>query len=111
MSVSVRFTDGAGKGVVEEALATFRGVPQVLGLPTAPERPIIVRDEEDRPQPVLDVWAGLPERARGMAVSVGRIREKAGATNLVLLVHNTVRGAAGACVLGAELAAAEKLVG
>ncbi|OGD22159.1 MAG: aspartate-semialdehyde dehydrogenase [Candidatus Aminicenantes bacterium RBG_16_63_16] len=111
MSVSVRFANGAGAADVAEALAAFRGVPQGLGLPTAPEQPIIVRPEEDRPQPALDAWAGRPERARGMAVSVGRIREKDGVLSLILLVHNTVRGAAGACVLGAELAAAEKLAG
>ncbi len=111
MSVSVRFAAAPGAGAVREALTDFRGVPQDLGLPTAPESPIIVRPEEDRPQPVLDVWAGRPERARGMAVSVGRIREAGEETRLVLLVHNTVRGAAGTCVLSAELAAAEKLAG
>lgn len=111
ISLSVRFADKVDVADAVDALASFRGAPQELGLPTAPEQPVIVRPEEDRPQPVLDAWAGRPERARGMAVSVGRIREKAGEISLVLLVHNTIRGAAGSCVLGAELAAAEGLLG
>jgi len=110
MSAVIRFDREVSAEAATEALASFRGVPQELGLPTAPERPVIVREEEDRPQPVLDVLAGRPERARGMAVSVGRIRGNSGAISLVLLVHNTVRGAAGTCVLAAELAVSEKLV-
>jgi len=70
-----------------------------LKLPTAPERPIIVRDEIDRPQPRLDRDAG-----RGMSVVVGRIREDPIMTiKYLCLGHNTVRGAAGAGVLSAEL--------
>jgi aspartate-semialdehyde dehydrogenase len=111
MSVVLRLEKEVSSDAVGEALASFRGVPQQLGLPTAPEQPLIVREEEDRPQPILDAYAGRPERARGMAVSVGRIRAKAGAVNLVLLVHNTVRGAAGTCLLAAELAVSEKLMG
>jgi aspartate-semialdehyde dehydrogenase len=110
MSVVIRFAGAADAAAVANALASFRGAPQELGLPTAPERPLVVREEEDRPQPALDVDAGRPERARGMSVTVGRIRGKSGAVNLILLVHNTVRGAAGTCLLTAELAAAENLV-
>jgi aspartate-semialdehyde dehydrogenase len=110
MSVSVRFAEEVSAAAVAEALASFRGVPQELGLPTAPERPLIVREEEDRPQPVLDARAGRPPRARGMSVSVGRIRGTTGGISLVLLVHNTIRGAAGTCLLTAELAVAENLV-
>ena len=73
-------------------------------LPTAPRRPIIVRDEPDRPQPRVDCDAGSPERARGMAVSVGRIRKFGKKLRFYLLSHNTVRGAAGASVLNAEYA-------
>jgi aspartate-semialdehyde dehydrogenase len=109
MSALVRFEEEVSEAAATEALSTFRGVPQELGLPTAPKRPVIVREEEDRPQPALDVWAGSPDRARGMAVSVGRIRSSSRAVSLVLLVHNTVRGAAGTCVLAAELAVREKL--
>jgi len=74
------------------------------GLPTAPVEPIIVREERDRPQPRLDCDAGSPERARGMAVTVGRIRKFDDRLRFYLLSHNTVRGAAGASVLNAEFA-------
>ncbi|MFZ8840386.1 MAG: aspartate-semialdehyde dehydrogenase [Pyrobaculum sp.] len=86
-------------GAVADALARFRGLPQELKLPTAPERPIEVRPHIDRPQPRLDRWAG-----RGMTVVVGRIR-RLGPRKLafVVLGHNTVRGAAGNSVLTAEL--------
>ncbi|WNY22755.1 Aspartate-semialdehyde dehydrogenase 2 [Methanimicrococcus hongohii] len=69
--------------------------PGLSHLPTEPKHPIIVRDEPDRPQPRLDRDMG-----KGMSVSVGRIRE---GIRYVALGHNTVRGAAGASVLNAEL--------
>ncbi len=68
------------------------GLPQEKRLPTAPERPIIVRNEPDRPQPVLDVDAGSPDRARGMAVTVGRLSYGGRRLRYSLLVHNTIRG-------------------
>jgi aspartate-semialdehyde dehydrogenase len=81
------------------AMAAFRGLPQELGLPSAPARPILVRDEPDRPQPRLDRDAG-----RGMSVTVGRIaRDGVLGHRFVVLSHNTVRGAAGAAILNAEL--------
>ena len=87
-------------------LRGFRGRPQELGLPTAPRCPIVVREEPDRPQPVLD-----RDVERGMAVTVGRIREdEVLGVKFVALSHNTIRGAAGASVLNAELAVAEKFV-
>ncbi len=95
---------------VKNALSRFRSLPQDLALPTAPEQPIVVREEEDRPQPALDAWAGQPERARGMAVSVGRVRGSGRSINCFALVHNTVRGAAGTCVLTAELALSQGLL-
>ena len=73
-------------------------------LPTAPEQPVIYRHEEDRPQPLRDRWAGRPERARGMAVSVGRLRVAPGTVRFFSLSHNAVRGGAGGSVLNAELA-------
>ncbi len=87
------------------AFRAFRGRPQELGLPTAPPSPIIYFDAPDRPQPRLD--AG---RDGGMAVSVGRVRPCAvlGA-KFVVLGHNTIRGAAGAAVLNAELMRADGL--
>ncbi|MBM4421647.1 MAG: aspartate-semialdehyde dehydrogenase [Chloroflexi bacterium] len=91
---------------VTACLREFRGRPQELSLPSAPKRPIIVRDEPDRPQPLLD-----RDAENGMASTVGRIREDPVlGVKLVLLGHNTIRGAAGASVLNAELFAAEGLV-
>ncbi|BAN90198.1 aspartate-semialdehyde dehydrogenase [Aeropyrum camini] len=82
-----------------EVLESFRGIPQELGLPTAPTRPVRVLRREDRPQPRLDRMAG-----GGMTVSVGRVEEKEGGwLRMVVLGHNLVRGAAGAALLAAEL--------
>ena len=85
-------------------LHSFRSIPQALRLPTSPEKPLIVRSENNRPQPHLDRLAGTPVRARGMTVSVGRVRKKGKRLLFTLLVHNTIRGAAGTCILNAELA-------
>jgi len=104
LSVSVEFEEGIDEPTAARALASFRGRPQELSLPSAPEPPMIVRTEEDRPQPILDVWAGTPERARGMAVTAGRLRSRGRVLDFFGLVHNTVRGAAGTCLLAAELA-------
>ncbi|TFG55125.1 MAG: aspartate-semialdehyde dehydrogenase [Methanomassiliicoccus sp.] len=95
---------------VIKTLEEFRPEPQRLKLPLAPIHPIIVRQEENRPQPATDALAGEPERARGMAVSVGRVRESKGYIKLWLLSHNTLRGGAGGSVLNAELAVARKLL-
>jgi aspartate-semialdehyde dehydrogenase len=74
-----------------------------LRLPTAPDTPIVCVDASDRPQPRLDVWRG-----DGMTITVGRIREcPVLGIKLVALGHNTVRGAAGAAVLNAELMLAD----
>ncbi len=78
-----------------------------LALPTAPHPPIEVRRESDRPQPLRDRWAGHPARARGMAVTVGRIRWDPPYLRFFLLSHNAVRGGAGASVLNAERARSE----
>jgi aspartate-semialdehyde dehydrogenase len=74
-------------------------------LPTAPHPPIVVRSEPDRPQPLRDRWAGHPARARGMAVTVGRVRWTPPYLRFFLLSHNAIRGAAGASILNAERAA------
>ncbi|MEM2110310.1 MAG: aspartate-semialdehyde dehydrogenase [Candidatus Bathyarchaeia archaeon] len=84
---------------IKEAFRNFRGEPQKFKLPTAPEKPIIVREEPDRPQPRFDRDAG-----NGMSVVVGRIRSDPIMTvKYLCLGHNTVRGAAGAGILSAEL--------
>ena len=88
---------------VKEAFSNFVGEPQKLGLPSAPEKPIIVREEIDRPQPRLDRDAG-----RGMSVVVGRIRgDPVMSIKYLCLGHNTIRGAAGAGILSAELMVAK----
>jgi len=86
---------------VKEAFKNFKGEPQELKLPSAPENPIVVREEIDRPQPRYDRNEG-----KGMSVVVGRIREDSVLTiKYICLGHNTIRGAAGAGLLSAELAA------
>ncbi len=91
---------------VTDCLRSFRGRPQELGLPTAPACPIVVREEPNRPQPVLD-----RDVERGMAAVVGRVREdEVLGLKFVTLGHNTIRGAAGASVLNAELLVADGLV-
>jgi aspartate-semialdehyde dehydrogenase len=98
-SVFVRLGRRASLADIREALETFTGEPQRLRLPSAPARPIAVRDENDRPQPLRDVDAG-----RGMTVTVGRLRpDPVFDARFTVLVHNTVRGAAGAALLNAEL--------
>ncbi|MFZ0879069.1 MAG: aspartate-semialdehyde dehydrogenase [Candidatus Acidiferrales bacterium] len=100
-SVTVRLKSKASAEAVSEALSRFSGEPQRLGLPTAPEHPILVSEEADRPQPRRDRDAG-----KGMSISVGRIRPCSIADfKFTVLVHNTVRGAAGAAILNAELLA------
>jgi aspartate-semialdehyde dehydrogenase len=71
------------------------------------EPPVLLRPEADRPQPTADLWAGSPRRARGMAVSVGRVRWEPPYLRLFLLSHNAVRGGAGGSVLNAEFALAK----
>jgi len=92
----------------EEAAQLMRTFcrPELAGLPTAPEQPIIVREEADRPQPRRDRLSGAP--VGGMSVVVGRVRREPlfGERGLkfVTLAHNTIRGAAGGSMLNAELA-------
>ena len=101
-SVFVKLSRKSSLPEIRAALEGFSGEPQRLGLPSAPPRPVVVRDERDRPQPLRDLEAG-----HGMAVTVGRLRaDPAYDVRFTLLVHNTVRGAAGAALLNAELLAA-----
>ena len=101
--VSIALESGPSIEDVKAALAQFRGKPQALGLPSAPRSPIVVTDAPARPQPRLDV-----ERDGGMTVTVGRVRPcRLLGYKLAALGHNTVRGAAGAAILNAELMAAD----
>jgi aspartate-semialdehyde dehydrogenase len=105
-SVSIEFAQKPTLGDVRAALESFRGRPQELRLPTAPPAPIVYLDQADRPQPRLDV-----ERDNGMTISVGRLRPCAVlGTKLLALGHNTVRGAAGAAILNAEIMVAEGML-
>jgi aspartate-semialdehyde dehydrogenase len=95
---------------IVKALEEFTGRPQSLKLPSAPEKPIIVMKEPNRPQPLIDSDAGYPPRAKGMAVTVGRIRVDKDHLRFYLLSHNTIRGGAGGSVLNAELAYKEGVI-
>jgi aspartate-semialdehyde dehydrogenase len=91
---------------VINAIQQFRGVPQERKLPSAPCRPVIYMPEQDRPQPRRDA-----PRENGMSVFVGRLREcPALDYKFVACGHNTIRGAAGAAVLNAELMVSEGLI-
>jgi aspartate-semialdehyde dehydrogenase len=106
LATFVRLRRRATPEEAARALAEFGGEPQQRRLPSAPQRPIHVLALEDRPQPRLD-----RDRERGMAVSVGRIRgDGIYDLKLQVLVHNTIRGAAGAAILNAELLQARGLI-
>lgn len=96
---SVRLQQSATPQDAIDAFESFRGVPQKLGLPSAPQPPIVVRYEDNRPQPALD-----RDTSNGMVSVVGRVREcPVMGLKFVVLGHNTIRGAAGASILNAEL--------
>jgi aspartate-semialdehyde dehydrogenase len=84
---------------VIEIWKSFRALPQELGLPFAPEHPIVYTQDKMRPQPKLD-----RDNDQGMAVTVGRLESTWIGISFVGLSHNTVRGAAGGAILTAELA-------
>jgi aspartate-semialdehyde dehydrogenase len=105
-SVRVKLGSKATAEEVADALASFTGLPQELGLPTAPARPVIVRMEKDRPQPRLD-----RDAENGMATVVGRImKDTIFDFKFTLISHNTIRGAAGAALLNAELLVAKEFI-
>ncbi|MDQ2937595.1 MAG: aspartate-semialdehyde dehydrogenase [Acidobacteriota bacterium] len=98
-AVRVRLGHAAGIEEIKRALSSFTSLPQELSLHSAPAHPIIVREELDRPQPRLDRDAG-----KGMSVTVGRVfPDNVFDYRFVALSHNTIRGAAGAAILNAEL--------
>ena len=82
-----------------DAWSTFRGRPQELGLPSAPPQPVVYESASNRPQPTVDV-----NRDGGMTITVGRLRPcPLFDYKFVAMGHNTIRGAAGAAILNAEL--------
>ena len=106
-AVSVEFEKTVTREEILEAFKNFKGEPQDLGLPSAPPKPVIYLEGINRPQPRLDV-----ERDGGMVVHVGRLRPCAVLGHkFVILGHNTIRGAAGAAILNAELMMAKHLLG
>lgn len=104
-SVVVEFADNVSLTNIKEAFETFSSIKN---LPTSPLKPIILRDEEDRPQPLLDLNAGQPSRAQGMSVTIGRLKKQQKQLRFFLLVHNTIRGASGNSILNAEYALQKK---
>ena len=107
ITVSVAFEQKPTIEAIKEAMRTFAGKPQELWLPSAPQPPMVVTEEPNRPQPRLDADLG-----GGMAITIGRVREcPVMHAKFVALGHNTIRGAAGAAILNAELMHAEGLLG
>lgn len=106
-SVSFETSRPATTDAIRDALAAYRGEPQELGLPSAPDHPVVVDDGPDRPQPMLDLY-----REKAMATIVGRLRPcPVLGFKMTLLGHNTIRGAAGGSILNAELALTRGLLG
>jgi aspartate-semialdehyde dehydrogenase len=102
-SISVALRRAASERELIEAWRAYRSVPQEKQLPTAPEHPLVVREEVARPQVKLDV-----STERGMATVIGRLRPCAVLQfKYTALSHNTIRGAAGAALLNAELMKSE----
>ena len=106
VTVSVELSSKPAEADLRAAFDSFSGVPQERELPSAPKRPVIYMEEANRPQPRKDA-----ERERGMAAFVGRLRACPVLDyKFVALSHNTVRGAAGAAVLNAELIHSEGML-
>jgi aspartate-semialdehyde dehydrogenase len=105
-SISVGLEQKPTADAIIDAWRSFKGRPQTLELPSAPPRPIVYLTEVNRPQPSLDV-----HRDGGMTVSVGRLRACPVLDyKFIALGHNTIRGAAGAAILNAELMHSEGLL-
>ena len=107
VTCSLEFSSKPSEADLRAAIDSFRGVPQERKLPSAPAVPVIYMPEANRPQPRKDA-----ERERGMACFMGRLREcPVFDYKFVAMGHNTIRGAAGAAVLNAELMQTEGLLG
>ena len=98
-NVSISLKEEVGLNELKKTMSEFKGLPQELKLPTAPSDPIVVMEDPNRPQPRLD-----RNKENSMATVVGRVREDPIMDfKFLVLGHNTIRGAAGASVLNAEL--------
>jgi aspartate-semialdehyde dehydrogenase len=105
-ATSVRFRSKPTPEDVQAAIASFRGAPQKKRLPSAPAQPVVYLSQQDRPQPRRDAI-----RDRGMVVTVGRVRPcPVLDIKFMACGHNTIRGAAGAAVLNAELMVSEGIL-
>jgi aspartate-semialdehyde dehydrogenase len=106
VTVSVSFKDKPSLGDIMQAWQSWEPLPQQLKLPSAPQLPLVIRPESNRPQPRLDRDAG-----GGMATVIGRLRPcEVLDVRFVCLAHNTIRGAAGGSVLNAELMVAQGML-
>ncbi len=106
-SVAVRLKKKASAEEIIAAWNEFRAEPQQLRLPSAPNQPVVYMTAPDRPQPRFDVDLGA-----GMATAVGRLRKcNVLDWKFTVLSHNTIRGAAGAALLNAELLKAKGYLG
>jgi len=105
-SVSIQLKKKASADEILQVWREYRSEPQKLQLPLAPAEPVIYYDAPDRPQPRFDV-----DRGAGMTACVGRLRPcSIFDWKFTVLSHNTVRGAAGAAILNAELLKARGLL-
>ena len=105
-SIAIALEQGPDADAIIAAWSGFRGKPQEHDLPSAPAQPIVYLTENNRPQPALDA-----NRDGGMTISVGRLRRCPVLDyKFVALGHNTIRGAAGAAILNAELMHREGLL-
>jgi aspartate-semialdehyde dehydrogenase len=106
-SVAIRLKKKAAPEEIIAAWNDFRAEPQQLHLPSAPDQPVIYMTAPDRPQPRFDVDLGA-----GMSTAVGRLRKcNVLEWKFTVLSHNTIRGAAGAALLNAELLKAKGYLG
>jgi aspartate-semialdehyde dehydrogenase len=106
-SISIRLKTKAKPEELIAAWNSYRAEPQTLKLPSAPERPVVYLEAADRPQPRFDVDMGA-----GMTTAVGRLRPCSVLDwKFTVLSHNTIRGAAGAALLNAELLKAKGYLG
>jgi len=106
-SVSVRLKTKARPEDMIAAWNAYTAEPQKLRLPSAPDQPVVYLQANDRPQPRFDA-----ERGAGMTTTVGRLRPcKVLDWKFTVLTHNTIRGAAGAALLNAELLKAQGYLG
>ncbi len=97
-TLSVKLDSRPDLETVREVLESYTGFPQEVSLPSAPRQPLWVFDAPDRPQPARDL-----EIEGGMATLIGRLRPcPVFDVRMVVLGHNTIRGAAGAAILNAE---------